>query len=201
MPFVGWQIRHRDPRLLILVGIVILEIGLSGLTRLTAQAGEWDLFWPLMGRGLAMAFLFVPINTVVLGQFRGPQLGQVAGLLNLFRQIGGSIGIATLSTLLQRATATNYLYVVSHVSMLNTVTANAVSQAQGLMGTRLGEDVGLASHARGAFEALTGRINAQVFVLSFNQILTVLLIAFAFALVPLALMKRPAAPAGPVSAH
>jgi DHA2 family multidrug resistance protein len=198
---VGALLRKTDPRLLILIGIMILESALFMMTRFTAQTGEWELFWPLLVRGLGMAFLFVPINTVVLGQFRGAQLGQVAGLLNLFRQIGGSIGIAGLSTLLQRATAANYLNLASHVTMLDGATASAMNQAQGSMGGRLGNEVGFASHTLGALEAIKGRLMQQVFVLSVNQILTVLFIAFAISLVPLAMMKRGRPSSGPVSAH
>ena len=66
-----------------------------------------------------MAFLFIPINQMVLGAFRGEELGQVAGMQNFFRQIGGSIGIASLDTLLTRFSAQHHNDLMSNVNALN----------------------------------------------------------------------------------
>ena len=76
-----------------------------------------------------MPFLFVPINQMVLGSFRGEELGQVAGMQNFFRQVGGSIGISSLDTLLTRFSAQHYNDIMGHVTMLAPATYQAVRQA------------------------------------------------------------------------
>src|SRR5262249_9730279 len=87
MPVIGMQLRKRDPRTLIFCGFIIFETAIFMMTRFTGLTSVEGMFWPLLWRGAAMAFLFVPVNASVLSQFTGAQLGQAAGLLNLSRQI------------------------------------------------------------------------------------------------------------------
>ena len=198
MPFVGKALRHFDARWLILCGILIVETALITMTGFSAQTGGRQVFWALLIRGLAMAFLFVPINSVVLGQFRGPNLGQVAGLLNLFRQLGGSIGIALIATLLQRNNAQNYIDLASHVSLLNPGTAAALRASQGGMSGKFGSELGLAPLSDVALKSMQFRINNQVFIMSFTQMMWVLAICFGMALIPLAFLRVKTKSSGPV---
>lgn len=201
MPFVGAMLRKRDPRYLILFGIVVIEICLYMMTKFSTLTGYPQLFWALLVRGLGMAFLFVPINTVVLGQFRGADLGQTAGLLNLFRQIGGSIGIAMIATLLTRNSAQNYLDLVSNVTLLDPATQAAVHQTTAAFATKMPEAVGLAPASQAALRSIAGRVQQQVFIMSFTQMMWYLLIIFGFALIPLALMRVKGKISGPIDAH
>jgi DHA2 family multidrug resistance protein len=201
MPFVGAMLRKVDPRYLILVGVFIVESCLLLMTQFSSLSGEREIFWALLVRGLGMAFLFVPINTAVLGQFRGESLGQVAGLLNLFRQLGGSIGIALIGTLLDQRNRQNYIDVVSHVSRLNPMTNLALYQSQAGMNAKFGGEVGFASNNTAALRAMAYRVQEQVFMLSFCQMMWVLLIIFGFSLIPLYFLKVAKKIEGPVDAH
>jgi DHA2 family multidrug resistance protein len=122
-------------------------------------------------------------------------------MLNLFRQIGGSIGIATLSTLLQRYNSQNYTDLVSHVSLLNPNTWQAIHQSTAGMAMKLQSSVGLSSYRSAALKGLDYRIQRQVFAMSFDQLLWVLVFAFAGALIPLAMIKVKSRIKGPVDAH
>jgi MFS transporter, DHA2 family, multidrug resistance protein len=200
MPFIGMQLRKRDPRLLILVGITLLEIALVGMSHWNGLSNTQSLFWPLLIRGAAMAYLFVPINTVVLGQFSGPALGQVAGLLNLFRQLGGSIGIAALSTVFTQYRAQAYVDVTSHVSMLNPMTAQTLMASRAGLESR-GASFGLQPATTGALKALSGRIQKQVFVIGFEQIMMTTFFLFFIALIPLFFLKPKKGATGPIEMH
>jgi len=201
MPFVGMMLRKIDPRYLILFGVFVVEGCLYLMTQFSSQSGERELFWALLVRGLGLGFLFVPINTAVLGQFRGESLGQVAGLLNLFRQLGGSIGIALIGTLLDRRNRQNYIDVVSHVSLLSPATDLTLRQTQSGMMTKLGGEVGFAAPSAAALRSLGYRVQAQVFMMSFVQLMWTLLIIFGFSLIPLYFLKVDKKVEGPVDAH
>lgn len=190
-----------NARYLILFGIVVVETCLYMMTQFGAQTGEPQVFDALLVRGLAMGFLFVPINTVVLGQFTGAALGQVAGLLNLFRQIGGSIGIALIATLLDRNSQQNYLEVVSHVTLLNPATRQTLAVIQGGMHTKMTEIIGMGSSTEAALRVLYARIQTQVFYLSFTQMMWVIFFIFGMALIPLAMLPVKKKIKGPVDAH
>jgi hypothetical protein len=70
------------------------------LATLPWQTGEKDVLIPLLIRGVGMALLFVPLTTLAMSDLKGAELGQGSGLNNMMRQLGGSFGIAVLTTLI-----------------------------------------------------------------------------------------------------
>jgi DHA2 family multidrug resistance protein len=191
MPLAGKLMKKTDPRLLIFFGMITVEVFLFLLTKFNPGTTDRQIFYALMVRGLGLAFLFVPINAVVLGQFVGAELGQVAGLLNLLRQIGGSIGIATLSTLLQTYNAKNYTSLISHMSLLNPITYSQLKGAQNAMAQKFQGALGDATFQSAGFKLTAYRLQKQIFCLSFNQIVWILLFCFGLAIVPLIFVKPP----------
>jgi DHA2 family multidrug resistance protein len=186
---------------LILIGVLILEVAVMMMARFNAQTGERELFWPLLVRGMGMAFLFVPINAVVLGQFRGVELGQVAGMMNLSRQIGGSVGIAALSTLLQRYNAQNYQNLLPRISLLDLPTQQSLKATAGVMASRLAAEKGMATPLALSVKAIAFRVQRQVFALSTQQLFWTLFFAFGVAIIPLSQLKGAKPATGPVDAH
>jgi DHA2 family multidrug resistance protein len=70
------------------------------LSNATLSSGTDQFFWPLAIRGIGMALLFVPLTTLAIQDLKGSEIGQGSGLNNMMRQLGGSFGIATLTTLI-----------------------------------------------------------------------------------------------------
>jgi DHA2 family multidrug resistance protein len=204
MPFIGRMLKTVDARFMILFGMVVVEVFLYMMTGYGANTTDRDLFWPLMVRGFGLAFLFVPINTVSLGEFTGPTLGQVAGLMNLSRQIGGSIGIAALSTLLTVSTAKNTALLGANLTPLNPVVYSQFQQTKAAFaGGKFSSDVGEAAAEAAAYKSFEGRLQKQVFCVSFGEIIWMLIIAFGLGLIPLGLMRRSRGPpsAAAIDAH
>jgi DHA2 family multidrug resistance protein len=150
-------------------------------------------------RGFAMAFLFVPINSSILSQFKGQALGQVSGLMNLCRQIGGSIGIAMVGTLLTTRGKQNYLDLASHVSLLNPATQASFYPAVASFSAKAG--VGMGGGYEAALRSIYGRIQAQAFMMSFNQLVWIVMIVFSLSFIPLYRLKLRSKPTGPVDSH
>ncbi len=184
MPVVGAQLRRRDPRQLLLVGVAMVLVCLVMFAHSSAQTGTDDMFVPLLVRGGAMAFLFVPINTVVLGSFTGPEVGQVAGMINLFRQLGGSVGIAVLSTLFTAARRRAYGQLIGYVSALNPALRAGAAATH-----PLALQVGLATPMRVAAEFAFLRVRRQAFVLGFDHMMWVIALIFTLALIPLYFLR------------
>src|SRR5262249_54526101 len=102
-------------------------------------------------QALGMAFLFVPINTTAFSSVRPEKLGSATGLMNLFRNIGGSGGVAMINTIIAQRSQVHQAPPVSHPTpphprlspTLHGFTANFVAhgasgpdaavQAQGLL--------------------------------------------------------------------
>ena len=132
MFFSGNALKFFSPKKLVILGMVLAEVSLLVMRNFTTQTSADEIFIPLILRGVAMGFLFIPINSMVLSQFRGEKLGQVAGMMNFFRQVGGSIGIASLDTLITRFGKQNYNDLIAHVSALQPGAYHEYLTSQGL---------------------------------------------------------------------
>ena len=111
MMFVGRVLNRIDSRWSIVVGMLIFAWSTWLLGGLTVQAGYWDVFWPRLIQGFGLGFLFVPLTTVSLSDVPIHELAGATGVFTLLRQLGGSFGIAILTTMLvhQSAVAWNVL--------------------------------------------------------------------------------------------
>jgi DHA2 family multidrug resistance protein len=73
-----------------------------GYKILTPDTGQEAFFWMLILRGLGMGMLFIPITTLSLSTLKGRQIGEGAAFTGMMRQLGGSFGIALITTFMSR---------------------------------------------------------------------------------------------------
>jgi DHA2 family multidrug resistance protein len=198
MPLIGMQLRKRDPRQLIFVGLALLAVAGILIGRFDSNSSPGSMFWPLLIRGAAMSFLFVPINSVVLSQFSGAAIGQAAGLLNLCRQLGGSLAIALLSTLLVKFQDTAYVNLQSHISLFDPAAYLNFNGAIAAVHSKLANVVGMGSLSIEATKLLFFRVKKQAFILAFQKTILVVVALFSLALFPLWSMKPRKLPPGPL---
>lgn len=102
MPIAAKLIRRFDPRALFVVGALILATAVLKLGRLSPQSGADDLFWPLIIRSFGTVMMFLPLNMATLGPIPKKDISAATGFYSLTRQLGGSIGVALLATLLSQ---------------------------------------------------------------------------------------------------
>jgi len=100
MILFGKLLKNYDQRMLIATGAMILCVSMWALADLSPDTGVDDLFWPLIGRGAGTALIFLPLSIATLGGIPRHEIPAAAGLFSLTRQMGGSIGIAVLTTML-----------------------------------------------------------------------------------------------------
>lgn len=202
MPMIGKLMQAgKNPKILILIGFLSIELCLYMMTLFSPLTSKSELYMMLFVRGFALAFLFVPINSSILSQFQGAALGQVSGLLNLFRQIGGSVGIALVGTLLNSRSHQNYLDLTSKVSMLNPNTQAFVNQTSQGLSKKMVDEMGRASGYEATLQILYYKIQNQVFMMSFLQLITVIMILFSLAFIPLYLLRLREKPVLVTDAH
>src|ERR671933_648358 len=116
MAVVGRLTSRLDPRGLITAGALIFALAAWQLSRITGESGAHDFFWPLVLRGVGLGLMFVPLTTITLAELSTAELPQGTGLYNFFRQLGGSLGIAGIATLVARYTAQFHAVLAEHVS-------------------------------------------------------------------------------------
>jgi len=169
---------------------VILISALVGMSHWTLQSGERDLFWPQVLRGLGVGFLFVPISSATLTALPPAEVQQGAGLYNLARQLGGSFGIAMLTTWLHRQGAVHHAYLSEHVSTLEPASVLRLAQlTEGLR--QRGLDPTSAHDA--ALRVIDGAMRAQASILAFEDCYPALAALFLLVAPLVFLMRRPVA--------
>jgi DHA2 family multidrug resistance protein len=116
MLIVGRLIGKVDGRFLIMFGFVVLAYSTYMLTGINLEITSSNVTWPLVISGFAMGFIFVPLTTMTMGTLRNDQMGNAAGIYNLMRNTGGSIGIAAMTTFLARGAQQHQSAMVSHLT-------------------------------------------------------------------------------------
>lgn len=106
MPIIGQLLQKgAKQQYLVALGMLLFFFySFWGYKIVTPDTGKDNFFWMLILRGLAMGMLFIPITTLSLSTLRGQQIGQGAAFTGMMRQLGGSFGIACITTLLARKT-------------------------------------------------------------------------------------------------
>lgn len=119
MPFVGLILRRNFPaQFLAAAGMFVFYLFCLKMVHLTTGVtGTQDFFWPLIIRGVGMSLLFVPITTLAVQDLRGKEIGQGAGLNNMARQLGGSFGIALITTFLARRIAYHRVMLLGNMNL------------------------------------------------------------------------------------
>ena len=100
MPLVGALIARVDARWILGFGFLALSLSLFHMTGVDLQISWWNAMMLRTYQSIAIAFLFVPINTVTYTGVKPEQNNQVSGLINLMRNIGASMGISLTSAMI-----------------------------------------------------------------------------------------------------
>jgi DHA2 family multidrug resistance protein len=167
MAVVGRNAMRLDARYTIVAGAILFFFSMLQLSHLTSASGIGDLWWPLIFRGTGLGLIFVPLTNATMADLKVKDLAQGTGMFNLFRQLGGSLGIAIVATLLARYQAIDKALLTSHVSAADPETTARLSLL-----TR-----GLISRGMNAFTAKTQalaildrQITLQSSMLAFSRI-------------------------------
>jgi DHA2 family multidrug resistance protein len=93
-----------DPRIMLIFGFLSFAAGTFWMTYLTKDWDFWELFWPQVFRGVGLMMAMIPVNNIALGTLPPERVKNASGLFNLTRNLGGAVGLAALTTLLNDRT-------------------------------------------------------------------------------------------------
>src|SRR5271157_5126954 len=121
LPLVGFLLSRYTPRWLLLYGLVVLSLSLFNMTRFDLDIDFHTVVMARVFQAAGMAFLFVPINTAAYAFLPRDKNNAASGLMNLARNIGGSVGISVVTTMLDRRAQVHLTNLSSHLSASNPV--------------------------------------------------------------------------------
>jgi DHA2 family multidrug resistance protein len=196
MPLAGRLVSRFQGRYLAAFGFLSFGLSTWVLSRLTLDIAPLVLFWPLFFSGVAIAFMFVPLNTIALGSLPPEQIGNASGLFNLMRNVGGSVGITLITTLAARIAQARQSTLSGHLTPYDPAYQSALNSAtrlfRGQSDTVLAQQRALGS----VYEQLLTQANLLAYLQIFRWFTVLCLACIAGALI----LKRVKVH-GPVAVH
>lgn len=102
MPVIGLLTARIDNRWLIAVGFALFGISSLWFGRVNLAISQWSFVWAIIISGFGSGCIFVPLSTTAMAGLKNEEIGNASGLYNLMRNIGGSIGISIVNTIVAR---------------------------------------------------------------------------------------------------
>ncbi len=129
LPMVGMLMRRVEARWLVVFGVLVSATGLWMMSHFTLYIDLRTAMYSRIVQSLGLAFLFVPISTVAFRFIPRERTNYAAGLFNLARNIGGSSGIATVTTMLARRSEVHQQTLSSHLTAYDPAYRQAIEGA------------------------------------------------------------------------
>jgi DHA2 family multidrug resistance protein len=130
MPIIGLLTAKIDNRLLIASGFGLFAISALWFGEVNLSIGPWTFLWAIIISGFGSGCIFVPLSTTTMAGLPNEQIGNASGLYNLLRNVGGSIGIAVVNTIVTRHEQ------LHRVELAHSLAAGRVTVQNHLQGTQ-----------------------------------------------------------------
>lgn len=200
MPLAGRIADRFDPRISISIGLGMFLYFLWDLSSINPSTGYWEVLWPQVIRGVGLGLLFVPLSAATMSGISREKQAAASGLNNLLRQLGGSVGIAILTSMLTRAQRVHYGNLIEHVTIFDPEASRRLAMLKGAM-QHLGASAAVAQQK--ALVLLNGTVRVQAAILAYVDLFDVTAVIFLFSFIPLVFLKRKASAvsSAPVDVH
>ena len=186
-PLAGYLTGKTDARRLLAFGLVLGSLTMFDLSRLNLNAGYMDILWPQVFQGVALSFLFIPLMALSMSRISKKKMGNATSLFNLMRNIGGSCGIAIMTTFLSRRTQVHQNRLVANITAGDLKTQETLQQMQAWFQAH-GADSYAA--ARKGLAAIYGMVQRQAAMLSFVEAFWVMGVIFLLMLPFIVLLRN-----------
>ncbi|SPQ00277.1 Drug resistance transporter, EmrB/QacA subfamily [Candidatus Sulfobium mesophilum] len=187
MPVAGRLVTRMNPKLLLAFGIVVAAYSTHLMSRFSLLADFNTVVWPRIVLGVGMGFLFIPLTTMTMSSVKKEDMANASAIYNLLRNLGGSFGVAFVTTIIARGAQMHQNHLVEHLTPFDRGYQMAVSQAGHLLKYSGINPVVADTAGPGA---IYGQLVRQASMLAFNEAFY-LLSVFMILILPLVfLMKR-----------
>lgn len=185
-PISGYASRSFDPRIVASFGFALTGISTWSLSKITADWGFWQLFWPQVERGAGMMLAMAPLNVISLGTLPPAEVKNSAALFNLTRNLGGAFGLALINTLLVNRTDFHARILFDQINPARQIVHERMADMTGALAA-----AGVADPSGAAVKAMSAVVQRQAAVLAFEDSLHIIFWISMAAAAVLILVKSP----------
>lgn len=189
MPFIGKMIQRGVPQAyMVALGFLMFFFFSFWMQNIiTPDTSEQAMYWPLILRGVGLGLLFVPITTLSLSTLKGKQIGEGAAFTGMMRQLGGSFGIAIITTFMAIFNQQHRVNLISHLDQTSFQVQQTVQKLQqGFMAKGFTFNEALSK----AYKAIEYKVMVQSSVLTFMDIFMYLGILFLLCIPFILMIKK-----------
>lgn len=198
IPFVPKLMQKFDPRLLLGFGLALFATSCLMNTFMSHDFSGPQLLWSSLVRAAGQPFIIIPLSTLATSSIPPSQSSGASALFNMMRNLGGSIGIAIISTFITQREQLHGARIGEAIHQGNAALQNRLDVLTQYLVSR-GAD--LLTAQQQALHMVHQTLQREAFTMAFNDAFTamaVLLFAACFAVM---LLKKPAATAATAEAH
>jgi DHA2 family multidrug resistance protein len=164
MPIAAKLVQRIDARVMLVGGALTLVTAILLLAQISSGTGADALFWPLIVRAFGTVFMFLPLNMATLGPIPKEDIGKATGFFSLTRQLGGSIGVALLASLLSSRQAFHRAILTEKVV---SGSPDVLARINTMAGAFAAQGIPAADAHNQALTLLDGAVNQQAALMSF----------------------------------
>jgi MFS transporter, DHA2 family, multidrug resistance protein len=167
IPFIPKLMQRIDVRLMVALGVALFSISVFMNSKMSYQTGLDQLRWSQLVRAMGQPLIMVPLTSIATARLNPKDAGSASGLFNMMRNLGGSIGIASLATLLTNREQFHSNRLGESVSIYSSATQERINQLTQYFANRGGVDLETAKNQ--AIAAIDKVVRREAFVMAFND--------------------------------
>jgi DHA2 family multidrug resistance protein len=183
-PLVGRFARHFEPRAVMAFGLALVALGCWRNSLLTADWGYEQYILPQALRGFGLVCCFIPLTNLSLGTLPLDEVKNASGLYNVMRNLGGALGLASLTTLMNDRMWLHW----QQLAEATRATRTPVRESLSGLGHMLQPSLGSGGH-NGAISVIAHQAQLQASAMSFGDLNLLLSIAVVLTIPMLPLIR------------
>jgi len=187
MPIAGKLVTKINPKAILVFGLAVAAYSVHLMSQFNLFADFNTIVWPRIVMGVGLGFLFIPLTTLTLSSIRKEEMGNATAIFNLLRNLGGSFGVAIVTTILARRVQFHQVHLVEHFTPFDRNFQLAVPHISQMLQER-GFIPSLQD--QGSLGVIYGQLIKQATMMSFNDAFYVLSVMMMLILPLVLLMKK-----------
>ena len=187
MPIAGNLVNRINPKYLLSFGIVVNAYATYLMSQFNLSADFNTVIWPRIVLGVGMGFFFIPLTTMTMSGIKREEMGNASAIYNLVRNLGGSFGVAFVTTMLSRKAQFHQNHLIENLTPFDTAYQMFSDQSFRFLQYRGFDDL---SSASGGLGMMYRELLRQASMLAFNDAFYLVCIIMICVLPLVIIMKR-----------
>jgi DHA2 family multidrug resistance protein len=164
----GSLIGKFDSRIFLTIGFCVLGYSSFALSRISLGINMGNVMIPTIINGIGISGIFVPLTTTTMSTVRPELMGDATGIFNLLRNLGGSVGISTITTLITRGTQAHQAIMVAHLTPYDRPLTEHLAAAQAMLASHSGNFTASTQALGSVYRSLQAQMATMAYVDQFQ---------------------------------